>query len=79
MTAEGRPATYLLPNPPEPMLDRAQLARALGISQRSLDRRRKTGAIPPPSWSDGSIHRWLLSDVMAANKRRRIRANKGRL
>lgn len=62
-------ATYLLPNPPEPMLDRAQLARALGISLKSLDRRRRTGAIPPPSWSDGSINRWLLSDVLAHNRR----------
>ena len=51
------------PLPIEPLLSQADLCRVLATSQRSIDRLRSSGRLPPPDLAIGRSPRWRASTI----------------
>jgi predicted DNA-binding transcriptional regulator AlpA len=45
-------------------MTKEDLARALGVSTRTIDRLRARGAIPPPVRIGGTLVRWRAKDIV---------------
>jgi len=61
------------PNAPEPLLNQTQLAERLGLGRNTLSRWAKDGIISPVV-SEGHTRLYLLSEVIAQSRRKRVQA-----